>query len=219
MQPSQLPESQWPYLLTLLPTDLELSPRKTRALQRRREVSDAATLLRMALIYAATGNSLRSVSAYLRIQGIAQLSDVALLKRLRAFAPWLGVVLTSMVSRHLDLPPPSDHPLRLWILDATAVSRPGSKGTDFRVHLGFNLQNLSIDQVRLTDGKEGETLQNAAAQLGDVVAADRLYGIRSGIAAVVAAGGYVIVRMAWSNLPLCHPDGKPFDLVAALGFL
>jgi len=28
---------------------------------------------------------------------------------------------------------------------------------------------------------------------------------------------YFIIRLTWSNLPLCTPDGQPFDLMVWLG--
>jgi hypothetical protein len=41
------------------------------------------------------------------------LSDVALLNRLRTAAPWLGGLLTDLLTREVRLPPGASHPLRL----------------------------------------------------------------------------------------------------------
>ncbi|OKV06579.1 transposase, partial [Escherichia coli] len=50
---------------------------------RRREIRDAATLLRLGLAYGPGGMSLREVTAWAQLHDVATLSDVALLKRLR----------------------------------------------------------------------------------------------------------------------------------------
>jgi hypothetical protein len=219
METPELTDSDWPYLLTWLPQDFEVTARTTGAFRRRRGVDSPATLLRLALAYAADRSSLRTVAARAGVQGQAQLSDVALLKRLRAAAPWLGKLLTDLLAREVRLPAPVTAPSRLGRLrlqDATTISRPGSKGTDWRVHLGFDLRTLTMDQVEVTDAAGGETFKRGVVAPGEVWIADRGYAHRAGIVHCVAAGGEVIVRLNWQNLPLQHPDGTPFDLLAAL---
>ena len=175
-----------------------------------------ATLLRLALCYAADDSSLRTVAARAGVQGVAQLSDVALLNRLRAAAPWLGRLLTDLLADAVRLPEGAIRPLRLRLQDATTVSRPGSTGTDWRIHLGFDLQTLTMDQVEVTDSSGGETLQRVTVAPNEIWVGDRGYAHRAGIAHCAAAGGYVLVRLNWQNVPLQHPDGQPFDLLAAL---
>lgn len=209
-------DADWPYLLSFLPADLAQSARAAGAFQRRRGVDSAATLLRLALTYAATGGALRTVAAWADAQGLAQLSDVALLKRLRAAAPWLGQLLTELLAREVPLPTATALPLQIRLQDATTVSRPGSKGTDWRIHLGFELQSLQMDAVELTDATGGETLTRVPVRPGEVWVADRGYAHRAGLAHCVAAGGHVVVRLNWQNVPLQHPEGTPFDLLAAL---
>ncbi len=77
-------DPHWPALLERLSQvlDLEASARAVGALMRRRNVSDAATLLRLALAQGPGGLSLRSAAAWAGISGVAQLSDVALRRRL-----------------------------------------------------------------------------------------------------------------------------------------
>jgi hypothetical protein len=209
-------ERDWAYLLTLLPENYEETARTTGAFQRRRGVDSPATLLRLALAYAADASSLRTVAARARVQGLATLSDVALLNRLRAAAPWLGRLLTDLLAQAAPLPTTVLGAWRVRLQDATTVSRPGSRGTDWRLHLGFDLRTLTMDHVEVTDARGGETLQRAAVEPGEVWIADRGYAHRPGIAACVAAGGHVVVRLNWLSVPLQQPDGTPFDLLAAL---
>lgn len=216
MKDPNLTESSWLHLLTFMPANLAETARACGAFVRSREVDSPETLLRLALAYAADGSSLRTVAAWATVSGIAHLSDVALLKRLRKAAPWLGRLLTDLLAEKVVLPTPVSRPLRIRLVDATSVSRPGSKGTDWRIHLGFNLQTLTLDQVELTDVKGGETLKRLHVAPEELWVADRGYAHRAGFVACVRAGGQVVVRLCWQNMPLQHPNGTPFDLLAAL---
>ncbi len=72
--------------------ELDTSARNAGALTRRREIRDAATLLRLGLAYGPGGMSLREVTAWAQLHDVATLSDVALLKRLRNAADWFGIL-------------------------------------------------------------------------------------------------------------------------------
>jgi hypothetical protein len=102
--------------------------------------------------------------------------------------------------------------MRLRIVDATTVSKPGSTGTDWRVHLGFDLTTFAIDHVELTDAHGGENLRRFPVRPGEVIVGDRGYSHYAGLASVLADGGDFLVRMNWQNVPLKGTDGKKFDL-------
>src|SRR5213593_3051341 len=75
--PPAIPEEEWPFMLTLLPDDLEASAREHGALLRKRGVKSAAALLRLSLAYGYAGLSLRGTALWARQAGVADLSDVA----------------------------------------------------------------------------------------------------------------------------------------------
>lgn len=79
-------DPHWPAVLKRLSgvLDLDASARASGALVRRRNVSDGATLLRLALAHGPGGLSLRSAALWAGASGVAELSDVALLSRLHA---------------------------------------------------------------------------------------------------------------------------------------
>src|SRR4051794_22002627 len=124
-------EDDWSMLLTMLPSDLETSARETGALRRRRGVPSAAVLLRLAMVYAHTEFSLRSTALWAREQGLADLSDVSLLNRLRNAAPWIGRLLTEKLAERTRLPTleaggvQRAARLRVRLMDANTVSEPG----------------------------------------------------------------------------------------------
>src|SRR5260221_11874218 len=84
--------------------DLEATAKASGALVRRREIKNAADLLRLALAYGPCGMSLRTVAAWAETIGLGELSDVAALKRLRASAGWLQEGAGGLLARGLRWP-------------------------------------------------------------------------------------------------------------------
>jgi hypothetical protein len=211
-------ETQWEYLLSFLPQDktLEASAREYGAIIRKRSFEKASDLLRLALVYACCGLSLRQTASWAQMAGVAHVSDVALLKRFRAAPKWLGNVLGEKLAERAKASHQSAPNLRLRIVDATVVSEPGSKGSNWRVHLGFDLNRFAIDHLELTDFRGGETLRRFEAKAGEVFVGDQGYAHCKGMAAIVRSGGDLLIRMNWQNVPLDKPDGTPFDLFEQL---
>jgi hypothetical protein len=209
-------EHDWPCLLSFLPgeEELEASARSLGAMQRRRAVDSASTLLRLALVWGYCGYSLRQTAAWAEAAEVASLSDVALLKRFRKTPDWLGHLLARKLADRVSEFPSSQSHLRL--IDTTTVSAPGSAGTDWRVHLEFDLGAMSISGVELTSAQAGESLSRHEFAPGDWVIADRGYARRPGLVHVVESGGQFIVRLNSASVPLQQRGGEPFDLLAAL---
>jgi hypothetical protein len=188
------------------------SARDDLEIQRARRVGNASTLLRLALIYAMVGG-LRVTAALAAEQGIADISDVALLKRLREASKWIAGLPVRLLAdrRHFD-PEKCRIARRIRCVDASCVSRPGSTGTNYRVHVGFILTESRIVHVEITDATGGETLKRIPVDRGGILIGDRGYSHANGISDAVCAGADVIVRLNWYNLPLPDPSGAPFDL-------
>ncbi|HEY7214131.1 MAG TPA: IS4 family transposase, partial [Thermoanaerobaculia bacterium] len=206
-------EREWPYLLSLLPPEAELkkTARSYGAVQRLRAVDKVSTILRLAFVYGFCGFSLRQTAAWAEATEIASLSDVALLKRFRKTPEWLGHLLAiKLAERVTPLPPKAS---RLRLVDATAISVPGSKGTDWRVHLDFDPAALAISEIQLTQAEGGETFFRFEFDPGELVVADRGYANRPGLAHVMAAGAEFIVRLNSSAVPLQQPGGGEFRLL------
>src|SRR6185436_12994239 len=114
----------------------EKTLRTSGALVRRRAIRTAETLLRLLMFYGLCNQSLRATASWAQTQGLARLSDVAPLKRLRQAAPWIGQLLTAKLAERAEGLEPQPLGYRLRVVDATTASIPGSKGTDYRIHLG-----------------------------------------------------------------------------------
>jgi len=108
---------------------------------------------------------------------------------------------------------------RLRLIDATVISKPGSTGTDWRVHLSYNLSNPTIEALELTDFSGGETLRRFAIRPGEIAVCDRGYAHRAGLWSVRESGADFIVRLNWQNVPLQTSDGEPFSILSFLRHL
>jgi hypothetical protein len=208
-------QSEWDYVLGLLPRDLARSAWAHGVILRRRQVQSAAALLRLVLGYALCDWSLRATAAAAERMGFGRLSDVAVLKRLRRCGPWLARVTAQVLARQqgpLDAVPG----LRMRLVDATTISRPGSRGADWRIHAGYDAARGCFDELVLTDVHGGETLRRYPLQSGDVLVADRGYAHAEALGAASAAGAAVVVRLPWNALAFHTDDGELWDLFAFL---
>ncbi len=101
MQPASplLLDAQWSDLTASVSTaiGLEATARTSGALVRRRGIRSAETLLRLALACGPGGLSLRRAAAWAGVSGLANLSDTAVMNRLRRAAGWLGEVAGALM--------------------------------------------------------------------------------------------------------------------------
>ncbi|EHW91805.1 putative transposase [Escherichia coli DEC10F] len=119
------------------PEELDTSARNAGALTRRREIRDAATLLRLGLAYGPGGMSLREVTAWAQLHDVATLSDVALLKRLRNAADWFGILAAQTLAVRAAVTGCTSGK-RLRLVDGTAISAPGGGSAEWRLHMGYD---------------------------------------------------------------------------------
>ena len=206
-------DENWERVLQRLPAgyDLEASAKRTKALLRRREVKSGRDLLRLVFAYAVCDWSLRLVGAWSTLIGIGSLSDVAVLQRLRGCRIWLGsLIATILQERRVGLVRRPG--VRLRIMDGTVVSRPGSTGTDWRLHLSLDLGNLCLDGVEVSDAHTGESFVHYPTQPGDIRLGDRGYGYANSMAPILAAGGWLVVRISWQNPVLEDRTGQQIDI-------
>jgi len=199
--------------------DLGALAAETKALLRRRGVPDARALLRLALARGPGGLSLRETAAWAHVAGVAELTDASLNDRLHNSCNFLAAVASAMLKGKV---PGADFrwPGRvLRISDGSCVSRPGSKGTDWRVHAVYDLGAAGFSHFDLTDAHGAEALNRGAAIAGEIRLADRNYSTAKGFRRFVASAGEVasadyIVRLRWSSLRLSTAEHEKFDLAA-----
>jgi hypothetical protein len=173
-------------------------------------------LLRTLLLHVGCGWSLRETAVQAKLAGIADVSDVTLLNRLRQAEDWLRQLCQQLWKDNgVNLEPAlKDRPVRL--VDATTVKEPGKTGGQWRIHYSLRLPALECDHFELTPARgqnAGERLGRFAFHAGEVVMADAGYSHPPGIAAVVREGADVCVRLNPASLPLWDEQGRPFPLL------
>jgi RNase P protein component len=205
----------WRIVQALLPERWMEMARELGAFQRARGIADSRALLQVMLIHLGEGCGLRETAARASLAGIAKVSDVALLKRLRSCGPWFEWLAHELRAGQRDEGTQgllSGRQLR--VVDGSIVREPGVTGSQWRLHYAIALPSLQCQEVHLGPCDEGETLKRFQVHAGDILVADRGYAHPGGIAHVRRHGGDVIVRMNLVTLPLTHPDtGRPLDVL------
>lgn len=149
---------------------------------------------------------------------MADVADVALLKRLRKSKDWLRALCLQLF-REQGVAVSADGGFQIRAFDATTVQEPGKTGALWRIHYSVRLPSLVCDFFKLTEtaGRgTGESLAQFPVQAGEYVLADHGYSTALGIHHVVSAGGQVTVRANTGALVLRTAQGEPFDLLAAI---
>lgn len=196
---------------------LETSAREAKAFLRARVIETAADLLRLILAYCLGERGLRSTAAWATSVGLVDISNVALLYRLRQCGDWLAL----LVGRALASGAPKGSRGRLIrIIDATTVSKAGrvakTKKELWRIHSAFDLPTERFGMFELTDQQGGETLDRIPVVKGEIRIADRAYLQPDRMAMVLEAGADILVRAGWKNARWLDADGEPVDLIAEL---
>jgi hypothetical protein len=211
-------EEDWPLLVSFFPADWETMAVTHGALKGLRKDKSAENLLRTLLIHLGCGHSLRETVVRAKEAGVANLSDVALLKRLRKSQDWLYAMCKALFEeRGVNLASCEDFQVRAF--DGTTVKEPGKTGSLWRIHYSVTLPSLSCDFFKLTATQgigTGESLTHFSVAEGDYILADRAYSMVRGIDYITTHKAFVTVRVNTASLPLQDRRGQPFDLLQAV---
>lgn len=215
---SEWVQYQWPYLLKWLGGSerVDRMAYETGAFVRKRQFESPSQVLQLLMTWAVAERSLRETALLAAEAGMADVSNVALMKRFAVAGAWIGRLLGE---RLIGQRRQESGAFRLRVLDASALNRPGTRQSDLRLHLSMSLRTNAIESVELTDAKAGETLERFEFHPGEIVIADRGYAHRAGLTHAVHSGAHYIVRIPWNNVPLETPGGGRFDIPAALDML
>ncbi len=208
----------WDVVIGMLPAQWQAKAIELGAVRRLRGFDSVGSLLRVLLIHLADGCSLRETAVRARAGGLTQVSDVALLKRLRGCAAWFQWMASEMAA-DMALPLAADALLpgrRVRLVDGSSVCEPGATGSTWRLHYALNLRTLACDEVHVTEASDGESLTRFNIRAGDVIMGDRNFAKRPGLRYVVQHKADVLLRASLSNLPLHERRGKPLDVLPLL---
>ena len=192
--------------------DLTDWARSCGAFDRPRKIRDGATLLRLALAYGACGLSLRQAALWAAGEGLADLSDEALYKRLAKTGGWLAEIAGAL----LDGVSASSG-RRLRIVDGTTLTAPGSSRPTWRLMLEFDPDAQRLCGLTLSSARCGESLVRGGVEPGELIVADRGFARAAGLASVRRQKGEFLVRLGLRSLRLLDAKGNRIELDKLLG--
>jgi len=192
------------------------SAREHGAFIRPRGVRDATDVLRLCLMYGPGGMSLRVLAA--AEMGMADVSDVAMLNRIRGAADWLEVLCGQQFARAQHKAraaaaashPGADRAIR--IVDSSLITGPG--GVKWRLHASYDPVSKRLTAAAFTPGKVGERLDLLPVEKHDIVLGDRGYPQPDGLRNTADKHADPLVRVTWNSVTLSDADGQPLDWMA-----
>ena len=177
---------------------------------------DAIVLLRIVLAYCLGEGGLRLTAAWAAAIGLVDISNVALLYRLRQCETWLQHLVGRLLGSRVNA---AAQGRLIRIVDATTVPKAARtercRNGVWRIHSAFDLPHERFGHFELTDETGGEHLDRAPVVEGEIRIGDSAYVQPERIAAVLDGGGDVVVRVAWRNGRWLDRMGAPFDFIAA----
>lgn len=210
-------EEDWELLLSFFPADWRRLAQSTGALKGLRQDKSEENYLRVLLMHLGCGLSMRETVTRAQEAHLADLSDVALLKRIRKSQEWLFQLCRALFEERGLRPRAGCKTLRL--IDATEVKEPGKTGSLWRIHYSLRWPDWKCDFFRVTaaEGKgTGESLQRFPLRAGDHVLADRGYCHASGIHYANQRQAWVAVRLNPDGITLQDRTGAAFPLLPKL---
>lgn len=205
----------WPILLSFFPDNWIEMASTTGVLNKLRKDKDAENYMRTLLIHLGCGHSMRETATRAKLAGLADISDVALIGRLKKAKDWLHSLCISLVEEEgMELDTRKGFQVRLF--DATNVKEPGKTGSLWRIHYSVRLPSLTCDFFKLTATKgkgTGESFFQYSIKRGDYLIADAGYSTAAGIHHVAAKKAYVMVRVNPQSLPIFDSKANHFSLL------
>jgi Transposase DDE domain len=196
---------------------LHVTARETKAFLRPREITNAVDLLRLILAYCLGDGGLRSTAAWATSVGLVDVSNVALLYRLRQCGDWLAMLVGQALAAAA---PQASRGRIIRIIDATTVPKKGpgarKKNELWRIHSAFDLPQERFGYFELTGQQAGETLDRIPVVAGEIRLADRAYVQPDRMARLIEAGADLVIRAGWKSARWLDGEGNVVDLVAEL---
>lgn len=212
-------EDNWRILSSLFPVGWQQMAWRTGAVKRLRGFTSSEVLLRIILLHVGRGYSLRETVVQSKLANWADISDVALLKRLRQSEEWLRSLCMELLKENGGSPVKHEALAPMRVVDGTVVKESGRTGSQWRILYSLQLPSLVCDFFDVTatigDGN-GESLRRLPVMPHELILADAGYCSLAGIEYVHDRGADVLVRINPQSFVAFSPRGARFALKARL---
>ena len=215
----RIAEENWKVLVSLLPTGWQQMAWQSGAVKRLRGFPSADVLLRMLMLHVARGYSLRETVVRAKLADWTDISDVALLKRLRKSEEWLRSLCEELLRENVAYRLGEAMSRTIRIVDGTIVREPGKTGSQWRILYSIRLPSLVCDFFELTatigEGS-GESLSRLPVGPDELILADAGYCSVAGIEYVLRQGADVLVRVNPQSFVAYSASGRRLSLLSRL---
>jgi hypothetical protein len=208
-------DEDWTLLSSFFPAQWREMARESGALKGLRQDKCEEKLLRTLLIHLGCGCSLRETVVRAREAGLANLSDVSLLKRLQKSGAWLHQLCLGMFADR-GTPPSIEGKSNLRLIDASVIKEPGPTGSLWRVHYSLDWPSLRCGFFRLTATEgvgTGETLCHFPLTAGEHLLADRGYSNATSIHYADQHKAFLTVRLNPHSVRINDENEQPFNVL------
>jgi hypothetical protein len=212
-------EENWRVLSSLFPLGWQQMARQYGAVARFRGFATSEVLLRIILLHVGKGYSLRETTVQAKLAKWADISDVALLKRLRQSEDWLRSLCVELLKENGSLMLRQAAPAPIRVLDGTVVKEPGKTGSQWRILYSLQLPSLVCDffDVTATVGAgNGELLNRLPVASHELVLADPGYCSVAGIEYIHRRYADALVRINPQSFVAFSPEGTRVALTDRL---
>jgi len=200
----------------LLPANLDESAKTKGALIRKRGIKSSSDLLKVLLIYAVSTMSMRMLSLCASVLGIANISDTAWRKRFTGAELWLAYILDFLLPKPL---PQKDMPIMkrtVHLIDGSNIAESGQNGKLYRIHMSYNLNLSSMDDIKVTDNHTAESFKHCHIQKNDIYIADSGYGKVKLYDYIISRGADAVLRFTPHHVILLDSNGHRIDMTKKL---
>src|SRR5882762_11027377 len=146
----RIAKENWKVLASLFLAGWQQMAWQSGVVERLRGFPSTDVLLRILMLHVARGYSLRETVVRAKLANWTDISDVALLKRLRNSEEWLRLLCIELLREKgaYRLEEATSTPIR--IVDGTIVKEPGKTGSQWRILYSLKLPSLICDFFELT---------------------------------------------------------------------
>ena len=212
-------KESWKVLTSLFPARWQQMAWQSGAVERLRGFPSIDVLLRTLMLHVARGYSLRETVVRAKLANWTDISDVALLKRLRNSEEWLRLLCIELLRENVVHPLEETCSRTMRIVDGTIVREPGKTGSQWRVLYSIRLPSLVCDffEVTATIGEgSGESLNRLPVGPHELILADAGYCSVGGIEYVHQRGADVLVRVNPQSFVAYSAYGRRISLLPRL---
>lgn len=189
------------------------------AVRRLRGFQSLDVLMRVLMLHVARGYSLRETVVRARLANWADISDVALLKRLRHSEEWLRFLCVELFHENIAYRFDEGINSTVRIVDGTIVREPGKTGSQWRILYSIRLPSLECDffEVTATIGEgSGESLSRLPVTPQELILADAGYCSVAGIEYIWQNGADPLVRVNPQSFVAYSAFGRRISLLSRL---